>query len=61
MIGLKHSSENPKASKDGALIPAHQSLITAGSDAHINLPCTPAPPTNSLGSGNTIYFDIERD
>ena len=56
-------AENPMVLEDGALLPLHQAAITAGSDAYklIVLPCSPAPPTTSLGSNTTINFDIERD
>ena len=45
----------------GAVWPPHQITATAGSDAYVHLSCSPAPPTTSLNSGNTINFDIERD
>lgn len=61
VVQLKANVERPKINEGDSLIPVYQSVLTAGSDAYIHLPCTPQPPTNSLGSGNTIYFDIQRD
>ena len=61
VVSLKGNVERPKIPEGDALIPAYQSVLTAGSDAYIQLPCTPQPASTSLGSGNTIYFDIERD
>ena len=53
--------EVPKVAEKGALLPAHQSVHTAGQDSYITIPATPAPATTILGSGNSYYFDLESD
>ena len=50
-----------KVSDDGALLPSFQKNITGGMDSYYTIPMNPAPPTNSLGSGKQLYFDLERD
>lgn len=61
IVQLKGNVERPKVAEGDSLIPAYQSILTAGSDAYIHLPCTPQPNSTTLGSGNTVYFDVERD
>ena len=51
----------PKVNDDGALLPVHQAQIIAGTDAYIELPCSPQPASTVLGTNTTINFDIERD
>ena len=50
-----------KLSDDGALLPHFQKHITGGMDSYYTIPMNPTPPTNSIGSGKQLYFDIERD
>ena len=64
MVGTLHRKQDveaPKIKIDGALVPQHQAIITAGTDSYIQLPCSPPPSTTALGRNGTIYFDIERD
>lgn len=53
--------ENPKINVGGALVPLHQSTMTAGMDSIITIPSTPAISSSILGSGKTYYYDIEPD
>ena len=50
-----------KVADAGGLLPAFQKNITGGMDAYYTIPMNPAPPTNSIGNGKQLYFDIERD
>ena len=43
------------------MLEEHQSVITAGTDSYIVLPCSPQPNSSALGTSTTIIFDIERD
>ena len=54
-------TQMPKTKQGGALIPVQQAQATAGMDGYYTIPITPAAPTNTLNSGNQLYFDIERD
>lgn len=51
----------PKVGDNGALLPAFQKNITGGMDSYYTIPMNPAPPSNSIGSGRQLYFDLERD
>ena len=57
----KADVENPKIKENGALIPLHQSHMTAGMDSTITIPATPAISSSIIGSGNTYYYDLEPD
>ena len=50
-----------KVSDDGALLPHFQKHISGGMDSYYTIPMNPAAPTNSIGSGKQLYFDLERD
>ena len=60
-IVSRRSLQLPKVISDGMRLAATSSVATAGMQGFYTLPMTPQPPSNSLGSGNTLYFDIERD
>ena len=57
----KADTENPKVNQGGALLPLHQSFMTAGIDGTITIPSTPSINSSILGSGNTYYYDLEPD
>ena len=46
---------------DGSLLPNFQKHITGGMDSVYSISMNPVPPTNSIGSGKQLYFDLERD
>ena len=50
-----------RVSDDGAVLPAFQKQITGGMDSYYTIPMNPAPPSNSIGTGKQLYFDLERD
>ena len=50
-----------KVIDSGALLLNFQKNITGGMDSYYTIPMNPAPPTNSIGGGKQLYFDLERD
>ena len=60
-IVSRRESTTPKKNEGGALYPAHQCEITAGTDAYYTIPATPQFPTTLIGNGGQAYLDVERD
>ena len=63
MLALKNKAdvENPKIKLRDALLPLHQASMTAGQDSVIQIPATPSPSSDIIGSSKTYYLDIESD
>ena len=55
------SQKVPKVLKNGLRMNAPSAIATAGMQGFYTIPMTPQPASNSLGSNNSLYFDIERD
>ena len=50
-----------KIKDNGALLPHFQKNITGGMDSYYTIPMNPAAPSNAIGGGKQLYFDLERD
>lgn len=50
-----------KVMDDGAYLPYFQKNMTGGMDSYYTIPITPSAPTDAIGSGKSVYFDLERD
>ena len=57
----RDAMQPPKVNDDGALLPSFQKNITGGMDGYYTIPITPSAPTDAIGSGKNLYFDLERD
>jgi hypothetical protein len=57
----RESKKHHKVHDDGALLPLFQKSITGGMDSFFTIPINPAAPTNLIGSGKQLFFDLERD
>ena len=60
-IVSRRSRKHHKVVQNGIRLPAISATATAGMQGFYTIPMTPQPASNSLGSGNTLYFDLERD
>ena len=60
-IRKRRELKAPKVIDNGLRIPEFQSVATAGMDGYYTIPMTPQPSSSSLGSGASLYFDLERD
>ena len=60
-IVARRSLKHPKVINNGVRMDAISATATAGMQGFYTIPMTPQPSSSSLGSGNTLYLDLERD